>query len=97
MMELSVVSKANMSIVDKLIQALPDWENIIIKRHIKFVESYVENNFNLEKVGEEFNYSNNDMLSIFWRIQKKLTTEYDERIEKGIIAKPIVFISNNLQ
>ncbi|MNT83295.1 hypothetical protein D3C72_2231390 [compost metagenome] len=91
-MELNPTSKANMSIVDKLLDKLPDWEDIIIVRHVKFVESYINNNRNLEIVAKEFEYSNSDMLGIFWRIQKQLQLEHSRRVEAGIIEKSVVFV-----
>lgn len=95
--QVDFISKANMAVVNELLDRLPDWENFLLKRHHKFVKHYLENGRDLRKTGEKFDFSYNDMLSIFWRIQKQLQTEHSKRIGNGILEKKVVVIKSELK
>lgn len=86
---------ANMNVVNKLIEIIPDWANVVIPRHVKFIKSYENSGRNLSKAGMDYNYSKNDMLSIFLRIERTLKAEYDKRVKEGKIKKVNLYYSNN--
>ena len=90
--QLDYISKANMSIVDDLLNRMPDWEEFILPRRQKFIKSYLENGRDLRKTAEEFDFSIQDMLSIFWRIQKELQAEHKKRLSSGEVNKKIVIV-----
>jgi len=90
---LDPISKANILTIDKLLNAIQDWETIINKRHRKFVLFYLNNKNDLIATGKNFNFSSNDMLSIFWRVQKLLQIEYNERFNAGLIRGKILFVT----
>lgn len=89
------IQQANMVIVDKLLERLPDWESFILHRHHKFIKAYI-NNKDLATAGEEFNFSKNDMLAIFWRIQKQLQLEHSSRVRDGKMNKQTAFVKTHL-
>lgn len=83
--------KTNMDVVDKLLMILSDWREVVLPRHVKFIDSYFKCNKDLNLAGIEFNFSKSDMLFIFWRIQKTLQKEYCRRVMIGDINKRLYF------
>lgn len=81
--------KVNMSFVDKLLTIIDDWREVIIPRHIKFVDAYFKYNKNLSLAGSEFYFTEEDMLFIFWRVQQTLKEEYNKRVKDGRINKKV--------
>lgn len=76
---------ADMEMVNFLLDIIEDYENVLFKRHHKFVESYFYYNRNIQMVAKAYSFSEKDMLRIFWRIQRRLLLEFIERAGKGLI------------
>lgn len=76
---------ADIEMVNFLLDIIKDYENVLVKRHHKFVESYFYYNRNIEMVAKAYGFSKGDMLRIFWRIQRRLLLEFIERAGKGLI------------
>jgi hypothetical protein len=87
------VDIANMVYVNELLDKIQDWDKVLIKRHVKFVEAYLDNNKNLEAAGRKFYFTKQDMLRIFWRIQKQLHEEYQKRLKKKEAERKRIIIS----
>lgn len=83
-------SRADMETVNYLLDSIPDWENVLIRRHVKFVREYEMTERDLRAAGATFFFSEEDMQSVFWRIQKTLLAEYVERFRTGRLSRPSV-------
>lgn len=89
---LNITKKANMRIIDDLLIRIPDWENVLKQRHVKFVNCYLQNKKSINKVSKEFYFSEDDILTIFWRIQKQLQIEHSNRVFSNVLNKKIIFV-----
>lgn len=81
---------ADMEVVGYLIDKITDWEKVVDIRHVKFIVSYNTFKRNLKITAAACNYSESDMKSIFWRIQRKLFVEYINRASLEKIKPSVV-------
>lgn len=81
------MSKACMCVVDKLLLVIDNWQEIVVPRHVKFIDAYLRSNKDLNLAGSEFHFTKRDMEFIFWRIQQTLQEEYNRRVQDGTIKK----------
>lgn len=63
---------ANLTRVEKMIKETKKWNNLTKKRYHKFIQYYIDNDYDIKLVAEKFHYSINDISSIFSRIEKEL-------------------------
>ncbi|MNJ90553.1 hypothetical protein D3C87_81520 [compost metagenome] len=74
-----------MKVVEYLLESVSNWHEIIAVRHIKFVESYFSYKKQLKVMATAYNYSESDMLCVFWRIQRQLFVAYINQASAGQI------------
>jgi hypothetical protein len=65
-----------------LVLKYPNWRNYTIKRHHKFIDKLIENEYDTAKVANIFGYSKEDIEQIFSKI-----LPYLEKMEKEIEEK----------
>lgn len=81
---------ADMNMIDFLLEQVPDYQNVVVPRHVKFISSYVTYKKNLKMVGMTLGFSEIDVRRIFWRIQRKLLLEFIDRAGKGRIKVKVL-------
>ncbi|AEO93760.1 gp502 [Bacillus phage G] len=74
---------ADIEMIDFLLEVLPDYQNVLIERHQKFVNSYLKYKKKIRMVGVTYGYSDKDIKRIFWRVQRKLLLEFINRVDQN--------------
>lgn len=67
--------------VDFYLKCVRNWNKVVFKRHIKYVESYIKLR-DLGKVGKDFEHSTEGMVNLFNKILVLLEIGYKERYQK---------------
>lgn len=75
-----------MKVVEYLLESVSGWREIIAVRHIKFIESYFSYKKQFKVMAAAYNYTESEMLSVFWRIQRQLFVAYINQASKGEIS-----------
>lgn len=70
--------QADMKMINFLLDTINDYQNILIPRHHKFVDTYIHYKRNLKMVSVIHGFNEKEIKSIFWRIQRKLLIEFIE-------------------
>lgn len=82
--------RADMELFDFLLKAVPEWDKYIIERHRKYVRAYLESNRSLSYVSMKFDFTEDDIRSIFWRVQRYLMYAFIElAIQHKIITRKL--------
>lgn len=76
---------ADMETINYLLDTIKDWDTILTQRHVKYVQAYEQYKRQIKMVAAVYNFTESDMLSIFWRIQRQLFVEYINRASNGLI------------
>jgi hypothetical protein len=71
-------------------------KSILVSRHIPFVESFIENQFDIIKMSRNTEYSASELRAIFLRIESQFEL-YIEDVKNGIIEQPKSKVINKVQ
>ncbi len=66
-----------------LLDEIVDWKKLVLKRHIKFINCFLEN-YNLNKIGKIFEYDSEGINNLFCKIKLTLELIYKYKKEKGL-------------
>jgi hypothetical protein len=71
-------------------------KSILVSRHVPFVESFIENQFDIIKMSRNTEYSTGELRAIFLRIESQFEL-YIEDVKNGVIEQPKSKVINKVQ
>lgn len=71
-------------------------KSILVSRHIPFVESFIENQFDIIKMSRNTEYSAGELRAIFLRIESQFEL-YIEDVKNGVIEQPKSKVKNKVK